>query len=221
MLLSVASVHGAMNYASGTESLSADSSSANKKQGLVAFNGNVVFSDQHIQLQADKITIREQAPKPRHLTIQGVPLSLKQDSDDYTLNAAAQQLEYLPQQRQLTLKQNIKLTLLPKSNEPLTIKASQVDYQFADNDKKPINLHAVGSPASFELTELNGTVISASSDRIYFSSKTGKITMEQNVSFAYQGDQITAEKLIFDTQEKAWQVPAVKNKRFEIIKKPN
>jgi len=192
-----------------------------RPQGLMIHKGNVSYCDTKIALLADELKIQRQQDNSSILTAQGKPVFISQQSDVFSFDAESRTTEYRPNAKSLNFVDNVTLNL-KTPEQKIIIKTDRLAYTFKDKDTlEPEALNAAGSPIQLTLSGQDSKGLEATAQHLKYSYDSGIFTLSGNVEFKQAGDIILAEKLIYNTVNKSWEVPAIQDKRIEIIKNPN
>ncbi len=209
-----------ISFAASAEKLEADSSFGQRLEGLIQYQGNVRFSNADLRLHADKLTTRKPTnSSAREITASGSPVKIHQSAPDYKLDAQSNYLQYFPEKKQLLTKEKVHILLDQIGQGTFDINASIVEYQFTSEQKKSLLLEAIGSPITFEILDSDNNKVSGKAEQLNYSSVTGELILESNIEFKQLDETFKADKLIYNVAKKEWRIPAVKDKRIEVIKK--
>ncbi|WP_144391465.1 LptA/OstA family protein [Pleionea sediminis] len=197
--------------------LTADSLSGSRVDGVIVHRGNVNYCDPNAAFSADNLTLRRQKDNVE-MHAEGTPVKMNQTSTEFKLNVNASSVNYEPQKLQFSFFDNVKLNL-ESTAQNFSVSGRQLQYQFQKDEKlKPASMRASGTPLKLELNNQTEK-LSAEAKHLNFDYQSNSLTLEGDVRFLQAGDLIKAEKLIYNTKDKSWEVPSIKNKRIEIIKK--
>ncbi len=201
-------------------SFSAESSSGSGRLGEMIHRGNVVYCDPQVAFAADKLTVRRTDNQHSLFEGMGDPIRMQQRNESFSIDAKAQQFSYQSNDQLFYFQDRVEINLASRANQ-LTIKSTQVSYLFRNTDEPlPDALNASGDPVSILITGENRAPLKATASQLSYQHQTGILTLQGKVTFNQAGNQIKAEKLIYNSIEQTWQVPPIKNKRIEIIKNP-
>lgn len=203
-----------------TASFSAESSSGSGRLGEMIHRGNVVYCDQQVAFSADQLTVKRTDDQRSIFEGVGNPIRMQQRNESFSIDAKAQKFSYRSNEQLFNFENKVEIDLVSRDNK-LMIKSTQVSYQFQNTDQTlPDALNASGDPLSILITGENRAPLEATASQLSYQHQTGTLTLQGKVTFNQAGNQIKAEKLIYNSIDQTWQVPPIKNKRIEIIKNP-
>lgn len=204
-----------------TFKINGDSSSWDIAKSLMTYSGNANFSYNNLSMSGEKIILQRQSKnshsinKDEVVTVTGQPARLSQlaavDKDSAQLTS--KNIVYQVGSQNISANTQVHLTLVNQLQETLDIKSHSLSL----NQQNELKVIAKGSPLKLIVKQHQQAPINAEAKELNFDKKTGIFILNGDVVLTSDTETMKAEKMIYDMNNKKFEMPKSPNKQVEII----
>ena len=196
-------------------SLSSDSSRSDRKKGITQYIGNVKYNEPNLKLTANEL--RELTKEQRELIASGIPVTVTQTNSKGIQTTQALTVRYYPKYDKILAKDQVLLDIKSKNGQSILVKAD--DMEIIKTSNSEFRFVASGAPIQLTLQKPGSETVEAYAGSMAFDSASGQVELNKDVKFERQQELVKAEKFLYNVKTEVWEVPAIKNKRVEVIKR--